>query len=505
MTKNRGAWSLQPDDQRFLRAARRGLNPECVGCGVDACGGLPGRQRIGESQLDLGAAVVVGDDVGVPEYRRAEITAHLHGGLRSGKRGPRGRRRLALLKRHALRASPRGGGEADAFGRHFVGHALPQCVGLELRAGESGAFVPAPAAQIDQLLLFTFDQFGVGAVVEGASSLDESGSFAAEEKLTRVAGVVLLDVGNGLVDGGQGYFRRDGVARVVARDDLQGAGLPRFVRITIKGQIDFDKVASRRHDDSFLIHKKLLIADHRRAQEDVRNVLLVDFQLEQFDRTLEVHETIAQQVLGFDAEQHVAVVGRHRQHHRRRLSDVERVAIDDDLQPARTVAQLGRRAGRDPDRCLGVDRRAVGVLTDPGDAIEALALGCELQQGVALGIGRQRADEDLVVLVAAELESPRPFVKRAWRRGKDGQLPAQALQLFPLDLAATRIDPHLEPKVTGDPDAARHLNRLRVGVECFEVHRDAVLRPVDVVLGVGMNVVALPGDANGVAADDLAS
>ena len=81
-TKKRGR--LQAHNQRLFRARGPRGDAELIALGRHARRRPPARERVGEFHFDHGLAVLVGDDVSrLPEDRRAEIAANLHGRLLS--------------------------------------------------------------------------------------------------------------------------------------------------------------------------------------------------------------------------------------------------------------------------------------------------------------------------------------------------------------------------------------------------------------------------------------
>ena len=161
----------------------------------------------------------------------------------------------------------------------------------------------------------------------------------------------------------------------------------RLILFAIGFHIDRQKLLHRRHDDLLRVDKQLRVADHRGAEIDVRNMLLFDRQLDQFRRAGDVDQLVTVEIFAFDAEQHVAIVGWNRQHHRRRLSGAERIFVDDDLDAVVTIAKIGGRVGGDEDVGLRLDRRQEAIALGsarqrltalPRDAIVAFALGREI-------------------------------------------------------------------------------------------------------------------------------
>src|SRR5258706_736695 len=129
----------------------------------------------------------------------------------------------------------------------------------------------------------------------------------------------------------------------------------------------------RRNDYLFCISEDLAIAYHRRGEKDVRNVFVFNLQLDQLHVAVKMDELIAVEVFAFDAEQHIAIVSRRDQHYWRLLSRAKRILVDDDLQSAVPVTEIGAATSRYPYRCLGFDRRAL-IVARPSDSIVAFTL-----------------------------------------------------------------------------------------------------------------------------------
>src|SRR5581483_961449 len=145
-----------------------------------------------------------------------------------------------------------------------------------------------------------------------------------------------------------------------------------------------------------------------------------------------------------------------------------------------------------------------GVLAGPGNPIEAFVFGRESELGLAVGVGLQRARENVLVVVAFEFQLP-GLTTGFGRRRENRRAGAQAAKRLAFDFAAVGIEPDLEPGIARDLDRALGLNRLVVRVLGLEFHLHLILRGVEVVLGVGVDVIALAGDADGAVAGDFAA
>src|SRR5262249_17362422 len=158
-----------------------------------------------------------------------------------------------------------------------------------------------------------------------------------------------------------------------------------------------------------------------------------------------------------DAEENVAVRRRRMEHHRGLLPGAKRVLIDDDLKAAVAIAQLGRRVRRHPHGGLRFDRRGALVGAAPRDAVITFALRREAELGLALGVGLDGLREDVIALIAANLEPPPGAASRSWRRKR--ALFAQLLQLGAFHLTAARIEPDFIPGIACDFDGSLDLHR----------------------------------------------
>src|SRR4030095_8482881 len=78
-----------------------------------------------------------------------------------------------------------------------------------------------------------------------------------------------------------------------------------------------------------------------------------------------------------------------------------------------------------------------------------------------------------------------------------------ALQFFPFDLTSVFIEPDLVVVVASNFHLAVYDCRLIICVERLDVYRNFVIGKIEVVICLRVDVVALPRDAHGVAADDL--
>ena len=85
------------------------------------------------------------------------------------------------------------------------------------------------------------------------------------------------------------------------------------------------------------------VAHHRGAQEDVRNVLFFDGELDEFGGAGHADQPVAVKIFALDTEKNIAFTALgDGQHHRRSLSGAHGVFINDDLDAAVAIAQIGR-------------------------------------------------------------------------------------------------------------------------------------------------------------------
>ena len=234
---------------------------------------------------------------------------------------------------------------------------------------------------------------------------------------------------------------------------------------------------------------------------------VAELQLNQLHRAREMHHLVADELVRLDGEEHVTVVAVRHEHDGSLLSAAERVAVHDDFHAAVAVAEFGAGVVRDPQRRLRADglRRAIWerVFRQPRHLVIALALRREDQVHLALGVRLERAREDFVAVIATELQPPRTLPQL--RRGRELPIALQRLQLRPLHFLASGVHPDFFPILARDLDDALDDGGLFVRVLRAEVHRRLVAGLVEVVLRLGVDVVALARDAHGAAAGDFAS
>ena len=356
-------------------------------------------------------------------------------------------------------------------------------------------------------VLLPLHELSVRLLVERALRLRALLALRAEEELARVARVIALDVIDRLVHQPHGHLGGDGLALVVARRDEQRAVLARLVLGAVGLHVHREEMLRGRHDDLLRVHVNLLVRDHRGAEEHVGHMGIAELQLDQLHRAGEMHHLVADELVRLDGEEHVTVVAVRHEHDGSLLSAAERVAVHDDFHAAVAVAEFSARVVRDPQRRLRADglRRAIRerVFRQPRHLVIALALRREDQVHLALGVRLERAREDFVAVIATEFQPPRTLPDL--RRGRELPIALQRLQLRPLHFLASGVHPDFFPILARDLDEALDDGGLLVRVLRAEVHGRLVAGLVEVVLRLGVDVVALARDAHGAAAGDFAS
>jgi hypothetical protein len=319
----------------------------------------------------------------------------------------------------------------------------------------------------------------------------------AEEELPRIAGVLALDRRDRLVDERQRHLGRDRLAARVERPHRERP-LPAGQDLRPVGRhLDRQELLDGRDDDLLLVEQRVAVARRDRGEVHVRHVLGLHGEQDELRRALDVDDLVGVQDLALDAEEHPAVALRRADEHGRRLADLERVAVDDEVEAAGVVAELARAPRGDPRDGRGLDRAAAVVAAPPRRRVVALARRREEQARLALRVRRQRAGQHGLGLVPAELRLP-ALGRLAAREHRDHRGPRSA------DLLAGGIDPDLDPAVADDGDLARRGDGLAVRVGGLESEGDLVGRTVDVVLGVRDDSVREARDAHAALARDLA-
>src|ERR1043165_7399412 len=337
-------------------------------------------------------------------------------------------------------------------------------------------------------------------------------AFLSVIELSRIAGVVLLNVLHRLVAQSQRNLRCHWTPIHVLRTDRECAFCTWLVLLAIGFYRHCQKSVDGRHHHLLRIRIPARIADHHGVEVNVRNILLLDRQLEQLSGAFDMDHLVAEQIFAFDTEKHVAIIRRNRDHYRRSLAGAESVFVDHDLETFSPILQISRRIRRYEDIGLRLDRgqqsiafRIGALATLPRHAIIAFTLRCEIELSRAFAVSFYRLREDVVVLVAAKLQTPRQLRPSASLERKLRRTLSQLTQLFALHFTSTRIDPNFPPVIARDFYGAFGLNRLLVRIERLDVHGDFVLRPVDVSFGLRIDVITLARDAHAIARDDLAA
>ena len=367
---------------------------------------------------------------------------------------------------------------------------------------------PAVECGVVQAAFLIADELCVLLGTECTVPLHVPAALVAVVELPWVAGVILLDVEDRLVRQAERDFRRDRLAVVVAGADDQRAFGAWLVRISIRLHLDRQEVLRRRDDDLFIVGEQLLIHNHGGGEEYVRHVLVGDRHFDQLRRPGHVYQTIAVDALGLDGEQHIAVVGRDGQHHRRGLAGAEGVLVHDEVHPAGTVAELLRLLRGDADRRLGQDRAVAGIVALPRHPVVPRARRRKDELRVAVGVGLDTLRQNVLALVAAEFQLPRLLVRRgaSWEsRTSDVNRESHLRGNFiNRDLLPVRTDPDFYPVLTRHLDFTNDLLRILIGIERLDIDPHAILRTIDIMLGMQVHVVLLLRHANGRIGDDFA-
>ena len=401
--------SLEPRDERPAGPRRGGSDPEPAAGGGGACGGLPLRERVAVLDPDRRSPIGSGDEIRLPQDRRAEIAADDDGGLPAGAAGPA---RLPRRRRGARRLRHRAGRHVvTRLQRHHLLHrragdtSSPPCAGLQMVHPQlvPVAFVSDAACEpcVDQQFGVGLDEPDISLAAEGARRVNDEPLAVVEEELPRVGGVLGLDREDGLVDQSERHLGGDGLAVGIAGHHRQRTLVARLIGVAIGAHLQIEEIPDRRHHHLLAVGVEPPVADHVGLKVDVGDVPLPKGKLDELDRAGHVHEPVAVHVVALDGKEHVPVVCGNAQHHRRSLAGPEGVGVDDDLDPVGSVAQLGGGVVRDPDGRLGENRRASrGAggrrLAPPPDAVVPLVVGGKDQGGLALVAGLDRPGQDLL-------------------------------------------------------------------------------------------------------------
>ncbi len=363
---------------------------------------------------------------------------------------------------------------------------------------------PLGDALVDDGAVGSCRQPRVGLEVERALRVDTLLALLAVEELPRIARVVLLDVEDRLVHERERDLGRDRVAVVVARCHAQRAGLTRLELLAVRLHLDLEEVVHRGDHDLSAVQQQLAVVHHGGLEEHVRDVPLLDRELDQLDRAVEVDQAVVVQLLALDREQDPGALHRRAEHHRGRATRSQRVLIDQDLHAAVAVADLRRVAVGDPHGGLGPDRPVLLLVADPTDAIEPVALGSEIELRRSLVVGADQPGQDLLVLVPLELQTPFGITAAPRRGWKHGLASSDFLQVGSGDLTTRGVDPGLDPPVARHPNPALRGQRTLVRIDRLELDAHTILAAVQVVPRAGKGEVTLATDPNGAAADHLA-
>src|SRR2546425_1040327 len=108
------------------------------------------------------------------------------------------------------------------------------------------------------------------------------------------------------------------------------------------------------------------------------------------------------------------------------------------------------------------------------------------------------------MFIAAKFEGP-PWLVRFGRRRENSLRGLKTFQFLAFDLFAGWIDPDFMPEITGHLHGAFCLNGLLVGIERFEFNAHLILGAIQIVRGLGIEVVTLASDTDIVVAGDFSS
>ncbi len=127
-------------------------------------------------------------------------------------------------------------------------------------------------------------------------------AFVAVIKLAWISGVVLLNVRDRFVNQTQRNFGRHGFAARIPGGDRKRTLVARLVLLPIGFHVDREKLLHWRNDHLLSIYEQLRITHHSRAEVDIRNVFLLDWQLDQPGRSGDVHQFVTVEILAFDTK-----------------------------------------------------------------------------------------------------------------------------------------------------------------------------------------------------------
>ena len=420
---------------------------------------LPGGQGLGELHVDRGAAVFTRHQIRKPEHGGTEIRPNLdvHPPRRLRVRGS------GLFHPHLGRRSR----ATDAL---HLGDRIGGAVLLRARESsrEDGAVV-FPFVSVADLAWIRVLARCKRQPEQAAARLDRRVPAIAEIEFPRIPGVIALYVQHRLVHQCQGHLGRHGVAVHVASDHGQFSVLPGQVTVAVVVQFDVEEVLDRRYGEFVVVDPEAQVVDHRRTEVDVGHEALVDFQLDQPHAITHVDQSMLQQSVGFDREQHVAIRRGNAEHDGKRRTGAHRVAIDEDLYASVVIANVTRLPVADPQGRFRSHGRAVAITAEPAHGVVSLLGNIELETRHAVGAGLHVGVADIFFFVR------------------------------PVKVAG------LDPTPAHDRDAAVDRDRFVIGVACVNLDRDPAPGPVQVVLGFQGGEIAARSDAYPILADDFAA
>src|SRR6185369_17429687 len=136
-------------------------------------------------------------------------------------------------------------------------------------------------------------------------------AFAAIVKLSRISGVVLLNVLDGLIDKSEGNLSRNRKSFRILCAYAKSSFFLWLIMFTIGVDCNVEKTFHRWNHNLLLSRENLSIVDHQRIEIDVRNMLLLNRQLDQFRVSSYMDQAVAEQIFTFDTKQHIPIGLRH--------------------------------------------------------------------------------------------------------------------------------------------------------------------------------------------------
>ena len=163
------------------------------------------------------------------------------------------------------------------------------------------------------------------------------------------------------IDQSQSHLCRNRTPVSIFCSNCQSAFFSWLVLFAIRLHCNRKEPVHRRHYNLFSIQKRIRIADHQRAEINIWNMLLLDWEFDEFGISSYMDHLVTKQVFAFDTEKYVTIADRNRDHHRRCLPGAESVFVDDDFETAAVIPQISRRVGRDENIGFCFDRRQKAI------------------------------------------------------------------------------------------------------------------------------------------------